>query len=54
MAEPERRNGARTWVVKLGSALLTRDGSGLDEPAKDELPPLLVLGATDDEQASLP
>ena len=33
MIEADRRNGSRTWVVKLGSALLTRDGSGLDEPA---------------------
>jgi len=33
MTEKDRRSGPRTWVVKLGSALLTRDGSGLDEPA---------------------
>jgi len=33
VSEIERRAGARTWVVKLGSALLTRDGKGLDEPA---------------------
>lgn len=33
MAEGERRNGSRTWVVKLGSALLTREGRGLDEAA---------------------
>jgi glutamate 5-kinase len=29
----ERQAASRTWVVKLGSALLTRDGKGLDEDA---------------------
>ncbi len=33
MSDPRPAAARRRWVVKLGSALLTRDGRGLDEPA---------------------
>ena len=29
----EKVSGARRWVVKIGSALLTADGRGLDQAA---------------------